>query len=124
MFIQRDVANVSLNPRAIPDEIVLVGQPQVAGRILSVTEDKCCARVAWRMTAGAVKMSGVDPNTSDLMYVLEGGAELRVAGEEPVVVEAGDWVECPQTDFELHVTDVLHKISLIYNPNGLSMEAE
>ncbi len=124
MFIQRDVANVQLNPRNISDDLILAGDPKPAGRILSVTDDKCCARVAWRMNAGAVKMSGIDPNTSDLMYLLEGGCELRVEGEEPIVARAGDWVECPRTDFELHVADVFHKISIIYNPKGLTLQPE
>lgn len=124
MFIQRDVANVRLNPRSLPEDIILTGTPELAGRILSVTDDKRVARVAWRMTTGAVKMGGVDPDTSDLMYILEGGCELRVAGQPPIVANAGDWVETPRVDFELHVPELLHKISVIYNPNGLTLQAE
>ncbi len=124
MFIQHDVASVELIPRTIPDEIILSGRPEVFGRVLSLSEDRCGARVAWRMTVGAVRLTGVDPKTSDLMYVLAGGCELHIAGKDPIVVSAGDWVEAPREDFEMHVADQLHKISLIYNPEGLSMEAE
>ena len=124
MFIQHDVAGVRLNPRSLPKEIILSGEPQLAGRILSVTDDKRVARVAWRMTAGAVKMGGVNPDTSDIMYILEGGCELRVEGQPPIVAKTGDWVETPRVDFELHVPELLHKISVIYNPNGLTLQTE
>jgi len=124
MFIQHDVANVRLNPRNFPDEVFMEGRPQIAGRILSVTDDKKCARVAWRMTAGAVRMSGMDPDTSDLMYVIDGSCELRIDGGETIVCNTGDWVEAPHEDFELHVADVFHKLSIIYNPNGVPLEPE
>ena len=124
MFIQHDVASVQLIARNVPDEIIVSGRPQVSGRILSVTEDKRVARVAWRMTRGAVRLTGLDPDNSDLMYVLEGGCELRIDGEEPIVVKKGDWIESPTRDFEMHVPEVLHKISVIYNPKGLSLEPE
>ena len=58
------------------------------------------------------------------MYVLEGGCELRIDGEAPIVVKEGDWIECPIRDFEMHVHDVLHKISVNYNPKGLSLDVE
>jgi uncharacterized cupin superfamily protein len=124
MFIQHDVGSVQLNQRDVPDKIVISGRPQVFGRVLSVSDDKRVARVAWRMTRGAVRLTGLDPDNSDLMYVLEGGCELRIDGEEPIVVKAGDWVECPTRDFEMHVPEMLHKISVIYNPKGLSLEVE
>jgi len=124
LFIQHDVAQVKLNPRPVPEDIILSGRPEVAGRVLSVSEDGRVARVAWRMTAGAVRLTGVDPGTSDLMFILEGGCELRFDDAPTIVAAAGDWVESPRRDFELHVPEVLHKISVIYNPDGLALKPE
>lgn len=123
MFMQTDVPNVPLNKRELPESVIIDGNPDVGGRILSVSDDKCTARVVWRMTAGSVKMA-IDGDTSDLMYILDGGAEIRVEGKDPIVFKAGDWVECPQCEFVLHVPEKLHKISLIYNPNGLTLQPE
>jgi uncharacterized cupin superfamily protein len=123
MFIQQDIPSLPLNKRNLQDSAIVAGNPDVQGRIISLTDDKCTARVAWKMTAGTVKMS-IDVGTSDLMYVLAGGAEIRVQGQPPIVFKAGDWVECPCCEFELHVPEFFHKISVIYNPNGLSLQAE
>jgi uncharacterized cupin superfamily protein len=124
MFKQNDVPNILLNKRDIPESIVTEGNPEVSGRILSVSDDKCVARVAWKMTPGAVSMAVSDTTTSDVLYVLAGRAEVTPEGGQTEILGPGDWYECPKTNYNLKVTETFHKISVIYNPNGLALQAE
>lgn len=124
MFKQANVPNIPLKKRNIPASIITEGSPKVHGRILSLSDDRCTARVAWKMTPGTVTMAVSDPNTSDLLYVLAGRAEVTPKGGSTDVLEPCTWYECPKTDYNLKVIDTFHKISVIYNPNGLMLKPE
>ena len=124
MFKQENVPDIPLNKRNIPASIITEGSPEVSGRVLSLSDDHCTARVAWKMTPGTVFMVINDPNTSDLLYVLAGRATITSQGGAADVLEPGTWYECPKTDYTLKVTETFHKISVIYNPNGLELQPE
>ena len=123
MFLQHQVSDVPLIRREIPASIILDGVPQFHGRILSVSEDKCTAQVVWQMTKGAVVLEP-DPKTNDVLYAIDGKAEIRMAGQATQIIEPGTMIECPHSRFEIWVADHFKKISFIYNPEGLTLKAE
>ncbi len=47
-----DINQIPLNPRPDYDAMIVRGQPQAAGRIISLSEDRKTARVIWRGTPG------------------------------------------------------------------------
>jgi len=122
-LLEPNVHNVTLKPRVLPPDIVVTGKPQVHGRIIDVEDDGCLACVVWQMTPGAVAMKP-NPDVRDLLFVLEGLAQVQFESGKTIDLRPGTWVNMPQQPYQLHVIETLKKISVLYNPNGLSMQAE
>lgn len=99
------------------------GAPEVETRILWVAPDRRTACVVWRMTPGALRLSPA-PQGQELLYVLEGEAMVCSDDSEPLILRPGTWLEMPRTGYELRVNRPLHKTSVLYKLEGLTLKAE
>lgn len=118
-----DVQQLPLNPRPGYDAMIVRGQPQAAGRILSLSDDRKTARVVWRGTPGAYAFKP-HPRMIDVAYIVYGQVVIRQPGRPDVRLAKGAMIEFPREAFELEIVETFMKVSFLYDPEGLTLQAE
>ena len=118
-----DIQQVPLNPRPGYDAMIVRGQPKAAGRILSLSEDRRTARVIWRGTPG-VYLFKPDPVVIDVAYIVHGQVVIRQAGQPEMRLGPGSMIEFPRKEFEMEIVECFMKVSFLYHPDGLKLQAE
>ncbi len=103
--------------------MIVAGKPEATGRIVSLSEDNCTARVVWRSTPGTFRFQP-DPETVDVGYVVIGKAIIRREREPDITIQAGSLIEFPHETFEMEIVQTFIKVSNLYKPNGLTVKAE
>lgn len=118
-----DAFALPLLPRPGYDAMIRKGNPRAFGRVVALSDDKRTARVVWRATPGTYAFSP-DATTVDVGVILKGKIIVRCPGRPDLAVGAGGVIEFPREPFELDITEEFVKVSFLYNPQGLRLEAE
>jgi len=118
-----DVTGIPLNPRPGCDDAIIAGKPVASGRILSFSNDRRTARVVWHGTPGTFAFDATG-DTIDIGYVVAGKVVIRQQGQDDITITPGSLIEFPRGKFEFEIVEAFTKVSFLYNPNGLEMEAE
>lgn len=123
MFYISDIKQVPLNPRPSYDAMIVRGQPQAAGRIVSLSGDRRTAYVIWRGTPGNYLFKP-DPRVIDVGYITCGKLAIHQLGKKPIGLAAGSLIEFPRDSFEMEITETFMKVSFLYATDGLALQVE
>ncbi len=118
-----DIKQIPLNPRPGYDAMIVRGQPQAAGRIISLSEDRKTARVIWRGTPGTYAFKP-HPRMIDVAHIVYGSVVIHRPGQAAIRLAAGSLVEFPRDPFDLEIIETFMKVSFLYDPEGLTLQAE
>ena len=118
-----DIHQIPLNPRPGYDAMIISGQPQAAGRIISLSKDRSTARVVWRGIPGTYAFKP-HPRMIDVAIVVYGRVAINCLGWVVILLGAGLLFEIPRDRFDLEIIETFIKVSFLYTSEGLTLQAK